>query len=301
VPEKNHSLSEQEHNTKMAIKINIWNQKGGVGKTTAAITLGTGLAALGYKVVIVDTDPQGNVSTGLRGLLNSKGQPRDGLFNLLCNDIPLDDVLLTVEPSQYDFDLPAELPVIGPPGTLQVLPSYAKTTTAAIDLFLKGKSISTLRRVLQPLDEACHFILFDNPPSASLFTPAVLAMVDHILIVSLLARWSVDGIGEVYRIIADSIEEGVIEGADVMGIVPMMTELHTNEDKERLQELMTRYDKEKSLVWQDAYIPKSTTWKQASDSRKPIFKYATGEPASEAAFRLLNRFMQEVLNVYEIR
>jgi chromosome partitioning protein len=285
----------------MAIKINIWNQKGGVGKTTAAITLGTGLAAMGYNVAIVDTDPQGNVSTGLRGLLNSKGQPRDGLFNLLCNDMPLDEVLLTVEPSQYDFDLPAALPVIGPPGTLRVLPSYAKTTTAAIDLFLKGKSISTLRRALQPLDDECHFILFDNPPSASLFTPAVLGMVDHIFIVTLLARWAIDGITEVYRIIADAIEEGVIQEADVMCIVPMMTEMHTKEDQERLEELVSRYNREKPLVWHDVHIPKSTVWKQASDSRKSIFNYAAGEPAAEAATRLLNRFMQEVLSVYQLQ
>lgn len=279
----------------MGLNINIWNQKGGVGKTTLALTLGTGLTALGYNVVIVDTDPQGNISLGLRGLLDNKGQPRDGLYNLLSNDVPLENVLLTVDPPQYDFDLPSDLPVVGPPGTLRVLPGYAKTSTAAVDLFLRGKSISALKKVLKPLDDSAHFVLFDTPPSASLFTPAVLAMADLILIPTQLARWSLDGVGEVYRIMADAADE---HHAEVLGIVPTMTEMHTNEDQERLQELTARYA---ALVWQDASIAKSTVWKQAADAQKSIFKYAAGEPAALAGTRLLSRFMGEILNAYELR
>lgn len=279
----------------MGININIWNQKGGVGKTTLAITLSTGLTALGYNVVIVDTDPQGNISLGLRGLLDNKGQPRDGLYNLLSNDEALENVLLTVDPSQYEFDLPSDLPVIGPPGTLRVLPGYAKTSTAAVDLFLRGKSISALKKVLKPLHDSAHFVLFDTPPSASLFTPAVLAMADLILIPTQLARWSLDGIGEVYRIMADAADE---HHAEVLGIVPTMTEMHTNEDQERLQELCKRYP---GLVWQDTMISKSTVWKQAADVQKSIFKYAAGEAAALAGSRLLKRLVGEILNVYELR
>ncbi len=278
----------------MGININIWNQKGGVGKTTLTITLGTGLAALGYNVVIVDTDPQGNISLGIRGLLDSKGQPRDGLYNLLSNDESLENMLLTVDPGQYDFDFPSDLPVIGPPGQLRVLPGYAKTSTAAVDLFLRGKSISALKKTLKPLNDTAHFVLFDTPPSASLFTPAVLAMADLILIPTQLARWSLDGIGEVYRIMADATDE---HHAEVLGIVPTMTEMHTNEDQERLQELVARYS---GLVWQDAMIAKSTVWKQAADVQKSIFKYAAGEAAALASTRLLKHFMEEILNAYEL-
>ncbi|GIK63846.1 MAG: hypothetical protein BroJett018_16400 [Chloroflexota bacterium] len=279
----------------MGLNINIWNQKGGVGKTTLTITFGTGLAAMGYNVVIVDTDPQGNISLGLRGLLDSKGQPRDGLYNLLSNDATLESVLLTVDSSQYDFDLPSDIPVIGPPGSLRVLPGYAKTSIAAVDMFLRGKSISALKKALKPLNDSAHFVLFDTPPSASLFTPAVLAMADLILIPTQLARWSLDGIGEVYRIMADAAEE---HHAEVLGIVPTMTEMHTNEDQERLQELTSRYP---ALVWEDAMIAKSTVWKQAADVQKSIFKYAVGEPAALAGTRLLKRFMGEILNAYELR
>lgn len=278
----------------MGLNINIWNQKGGVGKTTLALTLGTGLTALGYNVVLVDTDPQGNISLGLRGLLDSKGQPRDGLYNLLSHDEPLDKVLLTVDPAQYDFDLPSDLPVIGPSGTLRILPGYAKTSTAAVDLFLRGKSISALKKALRPLSDSAHFVLFDTPPSASLFTSAVLTMADLILIPTQLARWSLDGIGEVYRIMADAADE---HHAEVLGIVPTMTELHTNEDRERLQELVERYP---GLVWQEAMLSKSTVWKQAADVQKSIFKYAAGEPAARAGQRLLKHFMEGILNAYEL-
>ncbi|CAG1770877.1 Chromosome-partitioning ATPase Soj [uncultured bacterium] len=158
--------------------------------------------------------------------------------------------------------------------------------TAAVDLQLRGKFYNALAKAIEPLHERMDFLLIDTPPSASLLTPSVLHIADYVLIPTLLERWGLDGIAEVYQVMADSVE---LHHAEVLGIIPNRTRLTTLEHKDRKDELLAQYD---ALVWEE--IPESIVWSEAVDAQKSIFEYVPTHAASLAAVKLLKKFSEEV-------
>jgi chromosome partitioning protein len=159
--------------------IAIANQKGGVGKTTTAVNLGAALAELGFRVLIVDLDPQGNATTGL-GI-----NPRNltaSIYDVLMNDVPMEDC---VEPTALR--------------NLFVAPSTIDLAGAEIELVPAFSREMRLRRALERQGDVYDFVLVDCPPSLGLLTINGLAAVSEVLVPIQCEYYALEGVGQLIR------------------------------------------------------------------------------------------------------
>lgn len=130
--------------------IAIANQKGGVGKTTTAINLGASLAALEYKTLVVDADPQANCTSGLG--MNPK-EVRKSIYDCMISDVDVKDVIL-----QTSFDY------------LDIIPSHIDLVGAEIEMINIKNREERMREALAPIKKNYDFILIDCSPSLGLVT-----------------------------------------------------------------------------------------------------------------------------------
>lgn len=242
------------------VTIAVTNNKGGVGKTTLSLNLAVALAALGIKVGLIDMDPQGHVSISLN-VVDSEGKPREGVFDLLVNERPLDQVLYQIPNDEY-----GEVRRIDD-GGLWVLPSGAKTQLAAMNIQLQGGQVDIFSRAIAPLKERCQIIFIDTAPANSLFMTGIYHASNWVLIPSQLSRLSINGVEQTIRQMANLKS---LHQANVLGIVPTMVQLHTLEDQERLNELIELFG---DLVWKDLALSHSSVWRTASEEARSIFSF----------------------------
>ncbi|HVC72045.1 MAG TPA: AAA family ATPase [Acidimicrobiales bacterium] len=157
----------------------VANQKGGVGKTTTAVNLGAGLAELGYRVLVVDLDPQGNATTGLG--IDARSFELS-MYDVLMRDVPLEDA---VEPTSMKnlFVAPATIDLAG--AEIELVPSFSRE--------LK------LRKALEAVYGDFEFILIDCPPSLGLITVNGLAAADEVLVPIQCEYYALEGLGQLLR------------------------------------------------------------------------------------------------------
>jgi chromosome partitioning protein len=157
----------------------VANQKGGVGKTTTAVNLGAALAELGYRVLVVDLDPQGNATTGLgvnpRNLENS-------VYDVIMHDTPIEDC---IEPTSLRnlFVVPATIDLAG--AEIELVPTFNRE--------------QKLRRALDRLDNEFDFTLIDCPPSLGLITINGLAAASEVLVPIQCEYYALEGLGQLLR------------------------------------------------------------------------------------------------------
>ncbi len=157
----------------------IANQKGGVGKTTTAVNLGAALAELGFRVLVIDLDPQGNATTGLgidpRNLQSS-------IYEVLLNDVPLEDC---VEPTTVRnlFVAPATIDLAG--AEIELVPAFSRELR--------------LRRALEPVQDEYAYILIDCPPSLGLLTVNGLAAAGEVVVPIQCEYYALEGLGQLIR------------------------------------------------------------------------------------------------------
>jgi chromosome partitioning protein len=160
----------------------IANQKGGVGKTTTAVNLGAALAELGYRVLVVDLDPQGNATTGLG--INSRNLDVS-LYDVIMHDVPLEDC---VEPTSVRnlFVAPATIDLAG--AEIELVPAFSRE--------LK------LKRALQQGADDYDFTLIDCPPSLGLLTVNGLAAATEVVVPIQCEYYALEGLGQLLRNVA---------------------------------------------------------------------------------------------------
>ncbi len=157
----------------------IANQKGGVGKTTTAVNVGAALAELGYRVLVVDLDPQGNATTGL-GI-----NPRNldsSIYDVIMHDAPMEDC---IEPTSLRnlFVAPATINLAG--AEIELVPAFSRE--------LK------LRRAVEQVVEDFDFVFVDCPPSLGLLTVNGLAAATEVVVPIQCEYYALEGLGQLLR------------------------------------------------------------------------------------------------------
>jgi chromosome partitioning protein len=186
--------------------ISIANQKGGVGKTTTAVNLGAALAEQGYRVLVIDLDPQGNATTGM-GI--SHRNVAGSIYDVIMNDASIDDC---VEPTSVRnlFVVPATIDLAG--AEIELVPAFSRE--------LK------LRRALANVREDYDFTFIDCPPSLGLLTVNGLAASDDVVVPIQCEYYALEGLGQLLRNVA-LVKTNLNPTLDVRGIVLTMYDART--------------------------------------------------------------------------
>ncbi len=201
----NHLRSESRPGRFVAVA----NQKGGVGKTTTAINLATTLAQAGRQVLLVDVDPQGNLTSGV-GL---RGQRAAGgtIYEALLNDTPSPDAFL----------IPTAVP------TMFLIPADRNLTGAEIEMVPLPERERRLRRILEPLRDRFDFIFMDCPPSLGLLTLNALVAADSVLIPLHCEYFALEGLADLVATMR-RVRSALNPSLDIEGVLLTMYDERTN-------------------------------------------------------------------------
>ena len=248
----------------------VANQKGGVGKTTTAINLGTALAAVGERVLVVDLDPQGNASTGLG--IPPEARARTS-FDVLTGAAGLLDVALQTAVPGLSV-VPANADLVGVEPHLGNDPSRPyRLRDAVAGLVAQSRS--------RPADQAFSYILIDCPPSLNLLTLNALAAANAVLVPVQCEFFALEGISQLKDTI-DQIRATLNPALEIQGVVLTMHDARTSLSKEVADNVRAFFGPK---VYQSV-IPRNTRVAEAPSHGKPILLYDYDCPGSQAYIRL---------------
>jgi chromosome partitioning protein len=246
--------------------ISIANQKGGVGKTTTAINLGASLAANDLRVLIIDTDPQGNSTTGL-GVQKQPG-------GLTLYDALLRDHDLAAVATQTSFE------------GLDIVPADKNLVGANIELVDMERREFRLRDKLAALRQAYHFILIDCPPALDLLTLNALTAADSVLVPIQCEFFALEGVSELMDTI-DRVRDSLHPGLRIEGILLTMYDDRTNLARQVAQDLREFFGHE---VFQTV-IPRSIRLAEAPSYGKAILSYDVRSRGAESYIKLAKEIL----------
>jgi chromosome partitioning protein len=233
----------------------IANQKGGVGKTTTAVNLGAALAELGYRVLVIDLDPQGNATTGLG--VNARNLD-SSIYDVILHDLPIEDC---IEPTNLRnlFLVPATIDLAG--AEIELVPVFSR------ELRLK-RAIAT---VLDDFD----FVLIDCPPSLGLLTVNGLAAATEVLVPIQCEYYALEGLSQLLRNVA-LVASNLNEGLEVSTIVLTMYDSRTRLAVDVADEVREHF---KDRVCK-SIIPRTVRLSEAPSFGQPITVF---DPSSRGA------------------
>jgi chromosome partitioning protein len=247
--------------------IAIANQKGGVGKTTTAINLGTALAAIGEHVLILDLDPQGNASTGL-GI--DRRSRRYSTYDVLIGEATLRDAVM-----------PTAVP------RLSIAPSTLDLSGLELEVSQAPDRALRLRNALSPLRTAtavqCEFsyVLIDCPPSLNLLTVNAMAAADAILVPLQCEFFALEGLSQLLQTVAN-VKAALNPDLVIHGIVLTMHDARNNLSNQVVVDV--RQNSGEKVY--DTIIPRNVRVSEAPSYGKPVLVYDLKCVGSEAYLRL---------------
>jgi chromosome partitioning protein len=247
--------------------IAITNQKGGVGKTTTAINLGASLAANDIPVLVVDSDPQGNTTSGL-GI--EKRDEKPTLYNALIQGAPLHDIIVKTACEG-----------------LHLLPADKNLVAANLDLVDKEDREFTLSKVLSSVRDSYSYILIDCPPALDLLTLNALVAADSVLIPIQCEFFALEGISQLIDTI-ERIRESFGKTLPLEGILLTMYDDRTNLARQVADDLRDFFQHEIFTT----VIPRSVRLAEAPSYGKPILMYDPRSKGTESYIKLAKEILE---------
>lgn len=273
--------SENDHSIKLSTTGNrprilaLANQKGGVGKTTTAINLGTALAAIGERVLIIDLDPQGNASTGL-GIEQSAR--RVSTYDVLADHAPLETAILeTAVPGMAIA-----------PSTLDLLGLELEIATDRERTFRLRKAITALYEgQLTRGEDAFSYILIDCPPSLNLITINAMAAADAVVVPLQCEFFALEGLGQLLKTV-DQVRQALNPNLVIHGVVLTMFDSRNNLCTQVVADVRSFMG---AKVY-DTIIPRNVRVSEAPSYGKPVLLYDFKSSGAQAYLRLASEVIQ---------
>jgi chromosome partitioning protein len=250
----------------------IANQKGGVGKTTTAINLGTALAAIGEQVLIVDLDPQGNASTGL-GIDNRN---RDhSTYDVLIGEATLRDAIL-----------PTAVPKLSiASSTLDLSGLELEISQARDRAYRLRNSLSSLNQAGD--DTAFGYVLVDCPPSLNLLTVNAMAAAHAVLVPLQCEFFALEGLSQLLKTV-EQVKQALNPSLEIHGIVLTMHDARNNLSNQVVADVRQHMG---DKVY-DTVIPRNVRISEAPSYGKPVLVYDLKCVGSEAYLKLATEIIQ---------
>ncbi len=256
--------------------ISIANQKGGVGKTTTAINLGTALAAVGEKVLVLDLDPQGNASTGLGIPPEARAKTT---YDVLIGASSLADACLqTAVPGLHI--VPANSDLVGIEGSLpndNTRPFKLRDAVTALIGYQRAR----------PQDTPYSYVLIDCPPSLNILTLNAMSAADAVLVPVQCEFFALEGISQLKDSI-DQIRATLNPHLEIQGVVLTMHDARTSLSKEVAENVRAFFGPK---VY-ETIIPRNTRVAEAPSHGKPILLYDYDCAGSQAYIRLATEIIE---------
>jgi chromosome partitioning protein len=237
--------------------IAIANQKGGVGKTTTTVNLGAALAEVGFRVLVLDLDPQGNASTGL-GL-----NPRDvegSVYDVLLNDVALEDI---VEPTSLK--------------NLFVAPATIDLAGAEIELVPVMSRELKLKKAIDQVRDQYDLVLIDCPPSLGLLTVNGLAASDDVIVPIQCEYYALEGLGQLLRNVG-LVQANLNPALDIRGIILTMYDARTKLADQVVSEVRAYFGEK---VY-ETVVPRTVRLSEAPSFGQPIIVFDTTSRGAKA-------------------
>ena len=252
----------------MGKAIAIFNQKGGVGKTTTNINLAACLALKGKKVLILDIDPQGNTTSGV-------GVSKKGLE------------LTTHEIRSEDDHHPAEAVIPTGVPNLDIMPASVQLAGAEVELINMAGREKRLKMAIDVLKPDYDYIFIDCPPSLGILTINSLTAVDSVLIPIQCEFYALEGVSQLMSTI-DIVRTHMNPGLEIEGVILSMFDGRTNLSAQVVEEV-TKYFKEKVYT---TVIPRNVRLAEAPSHGLPVIQYDPRSTGAQAYMEFAEEFLE---------
>ena len=241
--------------------IAIANQKGGVGKTKTAINLSACLAESGKKVLTIDTDPQGNTTSGL-------GVDKDELENTVY-ELMLDECTIKESLVKTEFE------------NLDLIPSNVNLAGAEIELLGINEKEYILKNAVDYIKDDYDFVIIDCPPSLNMLTVNALTTANTVLVPIQCEYYALEGLSQLLHTIS-LVKERLNENLQIEGVVFTMYDARTNLSLQVVENVKNNLD---TTIYK-TIIPRSVRLAEAPSHGLPINKYDSRSTGAES-YRML--------------
>ncbi len=252
----------------MGKAIAIINQKGGVGKTTTAVNLAAMIGHYGYKVLLVDVDPQGNATSGL-GV--NKRDVTKSTYDMIISGVKAEDILKKT-----------------PFKCLDLLPSNMNLAGAELELVDMSERDSKLKTALAPLKDKYDFIVLDCPPSLGLLTVNVLCAVDTVIVPIQCEYYALEGLSQLMNTIRQ-VKRLYNPMIELEGVLLTMYDGRLNLTQQVVNEV-------KRFFPQKVYstvIPRNVRLSEAPSFGQPVYYYDRASKGSVAYDEFTVEFLKK--------
>ena len=250
--------------------ISFANQKGGVGKTTTTLNLGAYLASHGYKILLIDIDPQSNMTSGLG--INSAEQKLPSIYDVLINERASTEVY-------FATDIP----------NLFLIPSNIELAGAEIELVGKLSRERILKNALESLEKQFDYIFIDCPPSLGIITINAFVASQFICIPVQCEYYALEGISQLINTI-NLVKKGLNSELELGGVLMTMYDSRTKLSQEVVDEVK-KYFKDKVF---ETVIPRNVRLSEAPSHGKPIHLYSAESTGAKAYEQLAKEFVKKI-------